>query len=214
MKNTGKKTDQVIVVSLNPAIDLTGTIDELKRGCVNRVDKTQTQPAGKGFNVAKVLCELGARVTLTGFLGAENASLFLQAFESIGIIDECIQIPGQTRTNLKIIDEDQCVTEINFPGFSVDEGQIQALETQLFQLAKSHDYIVITGSLPLNFRAIRLRQWIERLNAMNKRVILDTSQEALQEGIKGLPFLIKPNKAELAEIAEKEENLAVMAQLH
>ncbi|MFT6986654.1 MAG: 1-phosphofructokinase [Psychromonas sp.] len=54
---------KVVTVTLNPALDLTGSLDLLLTGKVNLIHRGSLHPAGKGINVAKVLAELGAKVT-------------------------------------------------------------------------------------------------------------------------------------------------------
>ena len=53
---------------------------------------------GKGINVAAFLADFGQPATVTGFLGADNDGIFRRLFESKGIEDRCVRIPGQTRT--------------------------------------------------------------------------------------------------------------------
>ena len=69
-------TKKVVTVTLNPALDLTGHLPTLNLGTVNLIDKGNLHAAGKGINVAKVLTELGAEVTVTGLLGSDNEELF------------------------------------------------------------------------------------------------------------------------------------------
>lgn len=69
---------KVVAVTLNPALDLTGSLAAISLGSVNVVDSGSLHPAGKGVNVAKVLAELGADVTVTGLLGADNQEPFCQ----------------------------------------------------------------------------------------------------------------------------------------
>lgn len=76
---------RIATVTLNPALDMTGTLGELKPGNVNLIQQSNLNPGGKGINVAKVLAELGAQVTVTGFLGDENQDPFAHLFEQRGL---------------------------------------------------------------------------------------------------------------------------------
>ena len=58
-------------MTLNPAIDLSATANGFVVNQVNTVQEEQRDAAGKGINVGRVLSDLGAQVTLTGFLGAK-----------------------------------------------------------------------------------------------------------------------------------------------
>ncbi|WP_340638092.1 PfkB family carbohydrate kinase [Salinicola tamaricis] len=61
---------EILVVTLNPALDLSIGLPTLALGAVNRTQSSQLAAAGKGLNVARVLAALGHRVTLSGLLGA------------------------------------------------------------------------------------------------------------------------------------------------
>jgi len=110
---------KVVTVTLNPALDLTGHLQILTKGAVNQVQHCALEPAGKGVNVAKVLAELGAEVTATGFLGIENQAPFCQLFERSNIQDKFIRVQGATRINVKLVESSSQVSDINFPGVSV-----------------------------------------------------------------------------------------------
>lgn len=191
---------KVVTVTLNPALDLTGSLDVLHTGTVNLLDSGSLHPAGKGINVAKVLAELGAEVTVTGLLGADNQESFVHLFESFNITDKFIRVNGGTRINVKIVEKSGQVSDLNFPGVNVNEAEITQFEETLFELAQSHDVFVIAGSLPQGISTERMAEWIKALQKQGKKVIFDSSNKALVAGIAAAPYLIKPNDEELSAI--------------
>ncbi|MBL4830332.1 MAG: 1-phosphofructokinase [Aliivibrio sp.] len=208
----------VVTVTLNPALDLTGNLDQLNVGSVSRVDNSSLHPAGKGVNVAKVLAQLGAKVTVTGILGRDNQEPFCQLFADNNITDAFVRVEGASRINVKLVEPNGQVSDINFPGMSVSESDRLAFEKQLFSLADSHDLFVIAGSLPRGVTPEHCAKWITELNKRNKKVIFDSSKEALNAGIDAVPWLVKPNDEELADwagkvITDRNELLAVAEQL-
>ncbi|MGB2080085.1 MAG: 1-phosphofructokinase [Vibrio sp.] len=196
---------KVVTVTLNPALDLTGHLDTLNPGKVSLANTGSLHAAGKGVNVAKVLADLGADVTLTGFLGDDNQGPFTQYIHDMGATDAFIRVKGATRINVKLVERSGQVSDINFPGVVVDADAIQAFEQQLFSLAADHDVFVIAGSLPQGVDEHLCASWITRLKELNKRVIFDSSKAALKAGIEAAPWLIKPNDEELAEFEGKDE---------
>lgn len=60
---------KILCITLNPAIDMTVGLDELKLGAVNRANTSQMNAAGKGLNGAQILADLGMDTVATGFLG-------------------------------------------------------------------------------------------------------------------------------------------------
>ena len=197
---------KVVTVTLNPALDLTGSLDVLEKGAVNQLDTSNLHPAGKGINVAKVLAELGAQVTVTGLLGDNNQAPFVQLFNALNIIDEFIRVEGASRINVKIVEKSGQVSDLNFPGLSINQAQLKQFEQTLFNLAKSHDLFVIAGSLPRGVSAQQLERWISALQKQGKKVLFDSSNQALISGIKANPYLIKPNNDELGAVIGKRLN--------
>jgi 1-phosphofructokinase len=106
------KQIKAVTVTLNPALDLTGAIDALNVGSVSLVNQGSLHAAGKGVNVAKVLSELGAKVTVTGFLGRNNEEAFCQLFEKMGATDRFIRVDGATRINVKLVENSGQVSDI------------------------------------------------------------------------------------------------------
>ncbi|MGC9551104.1 1-phosphofructokinase, partial [Vibrio metoecus] len=197
-------TNKVVTITLNPALDLTGSMNQLNVGSVSLVEHSSLHAAGKGVNVAKVLSELGADVTVTGFLGRDNQELFCQLFNQLGVRDEFIRIDGATRINVKLVEHNGAVSDINFPGITVTQADIDAFEATLLRLAQDHDYFVLAGSLPKGLSPQRCAGWISQLRSMNKKVLFDSSREALMVGLEARPWLIKPNDEELSQWCGKE----------
>ncbi|MFH4731672.1 1-phosphofructokinase [Vibrio diabolicus] len=193
------KTSKVVTITLNPALDLTGSVNELNVGSVSIVQQSNLHAAGKGVNVAKVLSDLGADVTVTGFLGKDNPELFHQLFNDIGVKNEFVEVQGATRINVKLVEANGNVSDINFPGVQVTADEIARFEETLFRLAQTHDYFVLAGSLPGGVTAEQCAAWIKALHQQGKKVLFDSSKAALKSGIEAHPWLIKPNDEELGD---------------
>ncbi|WP_101903982.1 1-phosphofructokinase [Vibrio azureus] len=196
---TNASTKKVVTITLNPALDLTGSLDAFNAGNVNVVNKSHFHAAGKGINVAKILAQLGAEVTVTGFLGQNNAEPFEQLFTQLNISDAFIRVSGDTRINVKLVESNGQVSDINFPGLHISKDAIAQFERTLYQLMPEHDYFIFSGSLPPGVSAKQLATWIEFLGKSGKKVLFDSSKSALAEGINAIPWLIKPNHQELGE---------------
>jgi len=191
---------KILTLTLNPALDITVSLDALRPGHVNRAQEQHSHAAGKGLNVAQVLADLGHDVTVGGFLGQDN----LQPFEALiawrGFADCFVRVPGETRSNLKLVEADGRVTDINGQGPQVDEAACVALMRLLEQVAPGHDAVVVAGSLPRGISPAWFRQLLEQLKAQGLKVALDSSGEALRAGLQSAPWLVKPNTEELGEV--------------
>ncbi|NJJ55248.1 1-phosphofructokinase [Pseudomonas sp. B14(2022)] len=203
---------RILTLTLNPALDLTVRLAHLEPGEVNRSETLLSHAAGKGVNVAQVLADLGHQVTVGGFLGEDNPHAFEALIEQRGFADAFIRVPGETRSNIKIAEQDGRVTDINAPGPLVSEQAQQALLDQLTRIAPGHDAVVVAGSLPCGVSPQWLQGLLEHLKRLGLKVALDTSGEALRAGLKAAPWLIKPNTEELADALGNSTE--VISQLH
>ena len=191
---------QVVTVTINPAIDQTVVIPNFAAGAVNRVQSVQLDPGGKGINVASFLSDFGQPATVTGFLGADNDEIFRRFFARKGIEDRCVRIAGQTRIGVKISDEVQRqTTDINFPGQAPSPADIEHLFAILRELATSCEWFVLSGSIPAGVSAGIYREMVTMLSG--KKVVLDTSGEGFRQAVAAGPWLVKPNVDELGEFA-------------
>jgi 1-phosphofructokinase len=191
---------RILTLTLNPALDLTLRLDCLEPGQVNRSLAQASHAAGKGVNVAQVLADLGHRLSVAGFLGADNAEAFETLFARRGFVDAFIRVPGETRSNIKLAEADGRITDINGPGPLVDAAAQADLLARLDAIAPGHDLAVVAGSLPRGVEPGYLAELIIRLKHHGLKVALDTSGEALRAGLLAAPWLIKPNTDELGEL--------------
>lgn len=195
-------TANIVTLTLNASIDQTARVPNFTAGEVNRVTWEQSDAGGKGVNVASFLADFGHAIAVTGLLGADNPQLFLRLFSEKGLIDRFVRVPGQTRVNVKVVDEvlDQ-VTDINFPGVSVDDGAVAAVTGAVSALAdEGATVFVLSGSLPAGVPATIYRDLTAMLKARGCTVVLDTSGEGLAHAIAAGPDVIKPNILELTEL--------------
>jgi len=192
---------KIATVTLNPAIDMTVRVDGFQTNTVNRGQSMQFDAGGKGVNVASFLADYGYATAVTGFLGQENADIFEQLFARKRIDDQFVRIPGRTRIGVKIVDEaNQQTTDINMPGLlPTSEAMNKLLET-IEGLAASYDWFALSGNLPPGVPATIYATIITQLKRHGKQVVLDTSGEALREGARAGPTIVKPNVDELQQL--------------
>lgn len=191
---------RVITVTLNPAIDWTLNVEQLRVGAVNRLTAEQQDAGGKGINVAALLSGAGCTTGVTGYLGTDNDHRFVRLFNQVNLIDRCIRLPGSTRINIKVVDTaTHQVTDLNAPGFAPTERQLQQLEDEL-RNGPVADWYLLAGSLPQGVPTDIYARWVELLHARGAKVAVDASGAALRAAVKACPDLIKPNEHELAEL--------------
>jgi tagatose 6-phosphate kinase len=199
---------KVLTITLNPAIDTRYEIKEVRVGEVNRVSNKVETPGGKGLNVSNVLNKLGAHVIATGFVGGVKGEFIKRELEKKKISHEFQDVVAETRTCMAIIDENKKITEILESGAEISSEERDDFLKKYENLLDSVEIVDISGSLPKGLKSDFYKILIEMANKKGKKVILDTSGEPLKEGIKGNPYLIKPNVDEMEFLLGKKiENL-------
>lgn len=189
----------IYTVTCNPALDLAMRLDGLQLGGLNRTAAATLVAGGKGVNVSRVLGALGERNVALGFVAGSNGMMLEGSLQQMGLATEFIRLPeGQTRINVKLYGEQE--TELNAPGPVVSHQQTEGLLSELNRL-KADDLLCLCGSLPPGMEA---DSYARMLKAAGVRAIVDTSGEALLCALSEKPWLVKPNRDELAALVGRE----------
>lgn len=188
----------VITVTLNPAVDRIIKLDRLNAGRLNRVQEVKVLPGGKGINVALFLHALGREVEVTGILGGQSGAYIENELRRQGIPASFTWARAETRTNIKIIEENGRETEINEAG-RVTGDEIAAFTKILQSRLSGCAYLVLAGSLPRGASPSTYGELMEEIGS-RCRVVVDTYGRALKEILKMGPYMIKPNRQEAEEI--------------
>lgn len=194
----------IFTVTLNPAIDKTVVIEQFKAGSVNRVVSVREDPGGKGINVSKCLKNLGITSTAAMILAGNAGNRLEQMLQDLQIPVLQLRAEGQSRTNLKIIDPCKKEnTDINEPGPVVSEGLLEALKSTIGSRVKPGDIVILSGSLPAGVDKGLYGHWITYFRSLGVCVYLDADGEPMHKGMAAVPYMIKPNDAELAALVGK-----------
>ena len=184
----------IYTVTLNPALDKTVEIPGMALDTVNRITEMRTDPGGKGINVSKVIAKLGGDSRAVGILGGESGRTLEKLLENENFTTQFRFVEGQTRTN----------TDINEPGLTVTDADLDALLNDLLAEVHAGDIVVLAGSLPKGAPQDTYRVWTSACKKAGARVFLDADGALLAEGLKAAPYLIKPNDDELSRLAGKK----------
>ena len=90
----------IVTCTMNPAIDLFISTEEMVPKKVNRTIDNDIQPNGKGVNVSFVLKMLGINNVATGFLGGFTGDFIREELEKKGIVTDFVSIEETTRINV------------------------------------------------------------------------------------------------------------------
>jgi len=186
----------ITTITLNPAVDKTLTTNKFVQGELNIVNRSREDVGGKGINVSKMLKNFGVDSRATGFIAGTRGMKVVYDLEKNGIENYFVEIEGETRTNIKIVDEQsRTMTELNEIGPTPSKEDVDHL---MDVLRKSPNAIhIISGSIPRGVAPELYHELVSMLKSQGKFVILDSSGPAFDEGVKGMPDVVKPNLYEL-----------------
>jgi 1-phosphofructokinase family hexose kinase len=191
----------LVCVSANPAIDRRLRLKSMAVGEVNRALSAEPLPGGKAAHVALVARALGTEVMWVGFLGGAAGEECETGLSALGVPLTVVRTRTETRANLEIISSDGIVTEILEPGGAVTDGEVERLLStcrDIFAESGEATQVALSGSLPPGAPADLYAELIRLAHVYGCRTLLDTSGEALRQGLEAAPDLVKPNREEAA----------------
>lgn len=190
----------IVTLTLNPSLDRTVEVDSLTRGTLVRTSEPVLEPGGKGVVVARALSANGvSALGIVAVAGPEGAELS-HLLELEGILCRFVPVSGRTRSNLTICEPDGTVTKLNEPGSPLTESDVTAIATAIRTSVRDGDWLVFSGSTPPEFDASRVTTLLAEATAAGAFIAVDTSGDALEAALASRPRIVKPNRAELAEL--------------
>ncbi len=194
----------IYTITLNPALDRTIWIQKVRDDVSNRILEEKSFAGGKSVDVSKVLKNLGVDNIALGFVGGFAGRELEGRLLNEGIETDFVRVSGETRTNI-IIHETGTGKQLAFNarGPEIKPDELMQFIEQLERMPCG-EVVAIGGSIPLGVSPEIYRKIINLVKRCQAKVVLDVDGEALRQGIKALPNVIKPNIHELSELAGRE----------
>ncbi len=192
----------IVTVTLNPAVDVSTSVDQVVAERKLRCDAPLPEPGGGGINVARVVRELGHDATALWTRGGTAGTRLEALLDELGLEHRPLPVAGETREHL-IVYERSTGRQFRFgmPGPVLTDTEVQACVAAVAALDPTPAFLVLSGSLP-DAVADDLYGRLVRAAPAGCRVVLDTSNAALAEGVKAGPYLVKPNRRELGALTD------------
>jgi 1-phosphofructokinase family hexose kinase len=191
----------IYTLTLNPAIDRELTVPAFGFDQVLRASSIRVDYGGKGFNVSRALLALGKESIALGFVGGPTGEGLVAGLTKFGIQTDFIQVVGETRTNVSIVNEDHShYLKVNATGPTITPREQIAILEKIRSLSRSNEWWVLAGSLPPGIPSTFYAEVIHIVQSAGSRAILDAEGIPLREGCKANAFLIKPNACEASEL--------------
>lgn len=206
----------VLAAGLSPAWQQILLFSSFEPGQVNRAHQVDWCASGKVLNVARVLHELGGPCRALTVAGGVAGQQLQQDFASLSIPARWILTAAPTRVCTTIIDQSRHQSTELVPETAPLADEEWARFCQAFsQEAESAAAVVLIGSVPRGAPVDCYRTLIAWTRA---KVIVDARGPELLAALEARPFLVKPNRAELAQtlgrsLLTRAEVLRGMAEL-
>ncbi|MBD8941871.1 MAG: 1-phosphofructokinase [Clostridiales bacterium] len=192
----------IYTVTFNPSLDYIVSVRNFEEGSVNRASDEMILPGGKGINVSIVLNNLGMESHLLGFIAGFTGKEIERMVSDDGCISEFIKVDnGFSRINVKMRSEKE--SEINGIGPAISNSEMTQLLDKLDKL-KEGDVLVLAGSIPASIPDTIYYDIMKMLSDRKIMIVVDATKDLLLNVLPLHPFLIKPNKQELAEMMNLE----------
>ncbi len=211
---------KIVTISLNPALDITLSVDGLVPEKINSVISQQTDAAGKAVNIAKLLSSFGVNPHLITFAGNENFDKYFKHLRAASPALECetLIVDGSTRENLHIVLPDESLVTVRQNGFTVSEKDISDITEKVAAHLAPETLFIISGRFPDGFSSDDFRNLCRVISEHGGLLAVDSNSVSYDDLIAVKPFIIKPNLDELRDLtglplSDKSEIKKVLGEL-
>lgn len=187
----------ILSLTLNPAVDKTLFVRTLTVGRLNRVERSQIDPGGKGINVSRIVHRLGRPTIAFGFLAGNLGAIVTRALDEEGVAHRFVWVDGETRLDVVLVDEATgASTNVYDRGPTVTGVDVDRLLADVGRWLPAARVLVAAGTVPPGVPVDVYARLLAEASHVGVQTILDADGETLRAGLAGRPTLIKPNVAE------------------
>ena len=194
---------EIVTLTMNPAIDFFAEVDRVVPDEKLRCGSARRDPGGGGLNVARAIRQLGGDAKPIFPAGGSTGELLESLLAEESLESRSVPVKELTRENFTAYEQGSD-RQFRFilPGPRLAEDEREELLEACFD--GEPDYLVASGSLPPGAPSDFYGAIAERAGEAGVRCILDTSGDALRDGVGAGVYLLKPNLRELAQIAGRD----------
>jgi tagatose 6-phosphate kinase len=198
MTGPAKGDADVLILSagLSPVWQQLLLFDTVTPGTVNRAREVHWCASGKVLNAARALHHLGGPAKALTIVGGVTGGQIVRDFADLGITARWVETATPTRVCTTILETvPGTVTELVPNAAGLGDAELYAFLAACAEEAARATAVVLIGSLPAGTPADFYRDLLVRTPG---KVVLDARGPELLEALPAGPFLVKPNRGELA----------------
>lgn len=200
----------IITVTLNPAIDLNISADQLVFDDRAYILDTFDSAGGRGINASRVIHSFGAKTLAVTLSGGEAREDFERLMHEYGFPVEFVPMKNSVRRNLSITDKQGLSVKLNEKGPALEASEIQAVEDAIRRRLPKAKWLMICGSMPPGAPNDFYCRLIEAAKEHKVQTLLDTDSDPLTVAMESGPTVVTPNQSE----AERLLGRALLTRSH
>lgn len=206
----------IVAAGLTPAWQQILVFRQLQVGHVNRAQQAVWCGSGKVLNVGAALHQLGAKSLTISPVGGATGQQIRDDFARRGIPARWVATNAATRVCTTLLDQATgATTELVENSIALTDSELDQYAEAFADGVRSASDVILSGSLPQGTAPSYYRRLLEHTSA---RTLLDIRGRELIECLPLRPFLVKPNREELAttvgrSLATDDDVAAAMAEV-
>jgi 6-phosphofructokinase 2 len=188
-------TNNIVVLALNPALDVGYELPQLIADRKVSADKTFYHPGGNGINISRGLAELGMPLQCGSVLGGVSGDVVLLLLDdSLGKNHKVFTVADETRLNVTLLQQNPpSQYEVDSRGPEIPAQLLDEITAWVLQSSGS-GYTVLSGSLPPGVPDNYYRRLAERISEQGGRAVVDAHGAELTEALEAKPWMLRLNQ--------------------
>jgi len=207
------ETRSVVVVTPNPAVDITYEVDEQQIGTTQRVRSVVRRAGGKGVNVARVLDALDVPTVQVLPLGGSAGAWMRASLRHDGLDVRVATIADDTRSTVAVVDGRHHPTLLAEAGPAMSPREWAVLTAEVRDALRDASHLVVSGSLPPGTSDDVVATLVRAGVEVGVPVIVDVSGPALLAAARAGATILKPNLDEALEATGAADLTSARAEL-
>jgi len=193
----------ILCVTLNPVLDTTFFVDEMRPIYRTEAHRVTYVAGGKGNNVARALSILGEPAHALVALGGETGRHVAHLLAAEGIAATPAWMSGETRLQVTVIDHAGEQRAFYAPATPFTAADRAEFKRRFEELLSGADAVCICGSAPDDADAL-VPELLALARGCSLPTLLDSSGEGLRQGVVARPALVKCNLAEATSLLGRD----------